>query len=172
MYTNSVEQFNGGHHQRSISTFKMSSSPFKVLRLNELLMDRLHIYSHPLLTTASIPTNDFFRSITTYYILFHVVGFIAGSAVFAYQNASHVVLALRTGTVLVGTCQALGMFLTVGCKFDKVKVLHQKLQAIVDQTAEGIYFDLKISDATKEMRFNLNFLFFFICLNFQMGTKI
>lgn len=96
----------------------------------------LHLFSHPL-TADSIPSNDFFKPIATYYILFFVVGFITASAVFMYQNASNIVLALRTGTVLVGTCQALGMFLSVGCKFAKVQGIHQKLQEIVDRAAKG-----------------------------------
>lgn len=67
-----------------------------------------------------------------------MIGFIAASAVFVYQNISNVVTALRTGMVTIGSTQVLGMGLSVGCKIDQVKVLHQKLQTIVDQAAEGI----------------------------------
>lgn len=137
MIANKVEgTSNTKKNSEKRSTSKMSSS-FKVLKLNELFMVWIRIYSHQHL--VSIPTNDFFKSITTYYISFGMLAFITSSAVFVYQNISNVVLALRTATVLVGTCQSLGMFLSVGCKIDLVKLLHQKFQAIVDQAAKGKY---------------------------------
>lgn len=114
-------------------------SSFKVLKLNELMMVWIRIYSKPS-TVDSIPTKDFFRSTTAYNISLHIVGFIATSAVFLYQNKSDAAAALPTVMVIVGTSQALGMFLCVGCKIDKVKMLHQKLQAIVDQAAAGKHF--------------------------------
>lgn len=113
-------------------------SSFKVLKLNEMLMVWLRIYPYPL-TADSIPINDFFQSIASYYISLIMLAYNVTSGVFLYQNASDIVIALRTSLTIVGTCQSLGMFLTVGCKIDKVKLLHRKLQAIVDQAAEGIF---------------------------------
>lgn len=109
---------------------------FKVLRLNELVMLWLRIYSHRL-APDTILADDFFKSITTYYIWFNMFAFIGTSAAFVCQNTSNIMDALRTAMVVVGSSQALGMFSSFGCKITKVKLLHQKLQAIVDQAAKG-----------------------------------
>lgn len=117
-------------------TKTMSSSPaaFKVLALNELTMVRLRIFTRRLCDSVS----DFSESVTVWYISFHMLAFIATSMTFAYQNVSNFFMfALRTAMVVVGTSQAFGMFLCIGCKIIKVKTLHLKLQAIVDQAANG-----------------------------------
>lgn len=136
-------------------------SPFKVLELNELVMVWLRIYPHHL-TANSIPTNDFFKSITVFYISFNLLAFIVTSAMFVYQNTSYVVIALRTGMVVVGSSQALGMFLSVCLNSDKVKMLHQKLQAIVDQAAIGACIKFTIFNKTQKFNRKLNF---FLALN-------
>lgn len=99
----------------------------------------LRIYPYPV-TADPMPTNDFFKSITTYCISFNILAFIVSSAVFLYQHASDAVTALPTVMVIVGSFQVLGMFLCAGCKLDKVRELHRKLQAIVDQAAEGLFY--------------------------------
>lgn len=119
--------------ERSISKANIMSSPYKVLELNELVMVRLRIYTRQL----TDPKSDFFESITMYYISFNMLAFIATSVAFVYQNVSNFMVVLRTLMVIVGTSQALGMFLYIGRKIIKVKMLHQKLQAIVDRTARG-----------------------------------
>lgn len=110
------------------------SSSSKVLELNELIMVRLRIYTRQL----TDPNSDFFKSITVYYIAFNMLAFIATSVAFSYQNLTNFIVVLRTAMVIVGTSQALGMFLCIGCKIIKIKMLHQKLQAIVDQTVKGM----------------------------------
>lgn len=114
-------------------------STFKVLELNELMMVWIRIFPNRQ-TVNSTPTNEFSRSITTYNISLHIVGFMAASAVFLYQNKSDVATALPTAMVILGSSQALGMFLCMDCNIDKVKMIHQKLQAIVDRAAEGKLF--------------------------------
>lgn len=69
-----------------------------------------------------------------------MMAFNATSAVFLYQNVSDIVIALRAAMTILGTIQALGMFISVGCEIDKVKMVHQKLQSIVDQAAKGKHF--------------------------------
>lgn len=117
-------------------------SSFKVLRLNERVMVWLRLYSHQL-TPASIPSDDFFQSISMYCISLNMFAFQVASAAFVYSNTSVVVDALRTGMVTVGVGQALGMFLCVGCNIGTVKLLHQKLQAIIDQAAKGTFTSIK-----------------------------
>lgn len=106
---------------------------FKVLSSNEMLMNRLRIFTHRL----NDPINDFFKSITTYYFALNIMAFIVTSGVFVYENRSHLIVALRTAMVVIGCSQALGMFLSVGTNMLKVKALHLKLQSIVDETAQG-----------------------------------
>lgn len=115
----------------------MSPNTFRVLKLNEDVMFRLRLYTQKL----SNPANDFSNSVTTYYILVTMVAFVSTSAAFVYQNTSNIVIALQTAMITIGTSQALGMFLCVGCKIDKVKMLHLKLQSIVDQAAKGLKRD-------------------------------
>lgn len=110
---------------------------FKVLRLNELVLVWLRIYPHQLTVATSVPSKGFFKSISVHYISLNLFAFIVASGAFVYQNLANVMDALRTGTVTFGSGQALGMFLSIGCNIDKVKLLHQKLQAIVDQAAKG-----------------------------------
>lgn len=109
------------------------SSPFKVLKLNDQMMIWLQINTHHRLT--DVANNNF--PISMRCISLNLFAFALASATFVYQNTANVMLALRTGTVTLGTSQALGMFLSIGCNFDNVKLLHRKLQAIVDQTARG-----------------------------------
>lgn len=112
------------------------SSPFKVLKLNEQLMILLRIYRQPIRNVTDAD-NDFFKSITTYCLAFSDITFAAASAVFVYQNVSDIMVALRTTLLIVGAIQSVAIFLSIGCKIDKIKVLQIKLQEIIDQTAMG-----------------------------------
>lgn len=90
------------------------------------------------------PINGFFKSISTYYILFNTIIFlIVSSIVFLYENVEHPQYALKTGVFIVGGLQAIGMFLSFGLKMDKVSILHVKLQEIVDGSAQGTWYSLR-----------------------------
>ena len=113
------------------------SSPFKVLKSNEQFMVWFRIYTHPLSDVSHVD-HDFFKSITVYCVTFTEISFIVSSVVLVCLNVSdNIMVALRTAMVIAGTSQALGMFLSVGITIDKVKLLHIKLQEIIDQTAKG-----------------------------------
>lgn len=105
--------------------------PFKVLELIEQFMIWLRIFTHPLNDSAAV------FSISMYFVSLDMLALIVTSAAYVYQNLSNIVDALRTGMVVVGLSQALGMFLCVGWNIGIVKMLHMKLQAIVDQAAKG-----------------------------------
>lgn len=92
----------------------------------------LRVYTHPL---RKSPTNF---TLSMYLISLDVFVLIVASAAYVYQNLSNIGDALRTGTVVIGVSQALGMFVCVGRSTAVVKLLHIKLQAIVDQAAKGI----------------------------------
>lgn len=81
------------------------------------------------------PTDHFFKSITTYYILINTTVFlIVSSAVFVYQNWWQMEFALRTCIAVVGGCQVAGMFISYGLKMDKIREFHRKLQEIIEES--------------------------------------
>lgn len=109
---------------------------FTVLKNNGNLVKRLGYFSHESLTTKD---NEFFKSLWTYYTLFTSLAFITSTSVFVYQNAQdRINIALRTAIVLFGECQSFGVFTNFGIQMKNVKVMHLKLQKIVNESAQGI----------------------------------
>lgn len=102
---------------------------FKVLKNNLKYMTHLGIYSDNL----TEPTNEFFESISSYYVLISIILAFTASAVFILKNSSDVKPSLGAMKICVGVVQCGGMFLGIGLKMIKVKALHLKLQSIVDE---------------------------------------
>lgn len=103
---------------------------FKVFEYNQRFMAKLGLYSYHL----ERPTNDLFKSLATYYILFFSIAFtITSSAIFAITHTSQFSLALETCFIVIAGIQTAGVFLSVGLNMTKVKILHLKLQQIVDE---------------------------------------
>lgn len=101
----------------------------EVLKYNRKVMTPLGIYSHRL----TEPTNEFYSSIVPYYfICFDVIFLTISSAVFSVQNISAIRLALQNVTLIVAGMQCAGMFISIGINMKKVKLLHLKLQGIVN----------------------------------------
>lgn len=102
---------------------------FIVLEFNQNFMAFIGISSHQL----TEPSNEFFRSIAAYFILFNLLGWcIVSSSVFVYQNIENLELALVTALIIVAGFQSGGMFLAVGLKMAAVKMVHLRLQEIVN----------------------------------------
>lgn len=81
------------------------------------------------------PSNEFFKSFATYYVLFSVISFTIGSsAVFVYKYSSHFEVVSEPCLIVIAGLQAVGMFVSVGLKMKQIKVLHIKLQEIVDES--------------------------------------
>lgn len=111
--------------------------PFKVLKYNQALMAKIGIYSYRL----TEPTNEFFNSSSTYFILFHVIVFVLiGGIVYATNNVSDFTIVLETCVTIIGGIQCGGMYLSIGLKMRKVKALHLKLQKIVDDAVTSRFF--------------------------------
>lgn len=112
------------------------------------------------------PVDNFFTSITTYYILFNTIVFlILSSVVFVYQNLWQLEVALRTCIAVVGGLQVAGMFISHGLKMDKIKEFHQKLREVCDESVNGksmvhfafvhlITIDAKASNLLLYLNFN------------------
>lgn len=111
----------------------VTMSKFKVLQLNQNVMARIGIHSHNLAEA----TNEFFNSFITYYIIFVVTFFIFGSMTFVVINWPQYDIVAEPCLIAVGCIQVGGMYIGVGLKMKKVKLLHLRLQEIVD---EGFFF--------------------------------
>lgn len=110
---------------------------FKVLEYNQISMRWAGIHSKDL----HKPTNEFFKSFATYYILFSVISFTIGSsAVYIYKNSTHFEMVSEPILIVIAGLQAGGMFLSVGLNMKKIKILHIKLQEIVDESMSNWAF--------------------------------
>lgn len=103
---------------------------FKVLEYNRRLMSAIGTYSDNL----SEPTNEFFKSFFSYFILFHALFMsITSSAVFMYKNFSEMSIFMEAFLIFVSGFQYGGMYLGIGLNMVKLKALHLKLQEMVDE---------------------------------------
>lgn len=107
---------------------------FKVLEYNQSFMAKFGIHSYRL----SDPTIEFFKSPAALLILFILSVFsIASTAMFGYTNFDHFEVALHGFFVMIAGIQCGGMYLSIGLKMRKVKILQIKLQQLIDG---GIFF--------------------------------
>lgn len=106
---------------------------FRVLKSNQDVMSWIGIHSHRL----AEPTNEFFKSFASLYILFTVGFFIFGSIMYVVIHWPHYDEISEPCLIAVGCIQVGGMFLAIGLKMKKMKRLHLRLQGIVD---EGTHF--------------------------------
>lgn len=108
---------------------------FSVLQRNQVQMAWMKLSSFDL----TKPTNQYFRSFSTYYILVTaILGNVVSSAVFILQNLSNFEIVLDTCIVLIAGFQYGCMFFSVGVNSNTVKALYLKFQKIVD---DGKLFD-------------------------------
>lgn len=113
---------------------------FNVLQNNQSLMAKLGIYSYRL----KEPTNEFYKSLSTYYMLICIVTCSIGSSVaYVIQNISQFSSVLETCKILIISVQYAGMFLNFGLQMKKIKALHLHLQGIVNKGTKYklFYFD-------------------------------
>ena len=103
---------------------------FKVLEYNRKYMTFIGIYSNRL----TEPTNEFFKSFFTYYILAAVTSCLLTSGTFFLRyHAYEVKPALGAFKIVFSGIQCGGMFLGIGLKMIIVKALHLELQRLVDE---------------------------------------
>lgn len=105
---------------------------FKVHKYNQIYMAALGIHSFRL----HEPTIELFKKVFPYYAII-VSAFATGSSfMFLYKNAHEVKEALESLKVVAGGFQSTVCFFVVGFQLKKIKVLHLKLQGIINA---GIY---------------------------------
>lgn len=114
-----------------ISEIKVNiMAKFQVLKYNQWAMSKLGIYSYRL----TEPTNEFFTSFGTYYILFMVIGFSIGtSLIYVYLHWPNFDLTFEPIMVFSGNIPTMGMFINTGLQMKKIKILHLKIQEIVNE---------------------------------------
>lgn len=102
---------------------------FKVLKYNQMLMSWQGIHSHRL----SEPTNEFHRSLSSYYVVFTLFAFVIASAVRIHSYWPEVEPILKPCSVAFGGVQCVGMFISIGLQMNRIKALHLELQRIIDK---------------------------------------
>lgn len=117
------------HFRRKRAYRKMEK--LKVMELNQISMSWIGIHSMHL----DEPSNEFFKSISAYCILFCTVFFFIGSsAAFVYEFSSDFVLVSEPLLIVIAGLQCFGMFVSVGFNMKTIKLLHIKLQEIIDES--------------------------------------
>lgn len=107
---------------------------FKVLKYNEIFMAWVGVRAYRFTTQ----TNEFFTSVVPLYIIFMVIVFTTSSIVYF----SLIWPKFESETCIVFLCgfQILGMLLSFGSKMNTIKAVHLRLQEIVDEEGNFIYF--------------------------------
>lgn len=110
----------------------------KVLEHNQYYMFKLGIYSYDLIE----PKNEFFTSFATYYILLFTVVtcYLISTTIFVYKNAANFGEALDPCFLIIGGAQLGGMYLCTGLKMKTIKLVHLKLQQIVDNSTLSVSY--------------------------------
>lgn len=116
---------------------------FNVLQTNQKLMYHFGIYSNRL----TDPTNEFFKSVVAYYmVLFAIIFYFISTSMFVSENLeTNFAVALETILAIIGGFQFLGMYINTGIHNNMIKMLHLKLQAIVDDGKKVFVFAKKQS---------------------------
>lgn len=102
---------------------------FKIMSHNQKLMAWMGIHSYRL----TEPTNEFFDSWATFYILCSLTVCVVSTSAYAYKISSQIGATIDLCYLIIASFQACGMYITIGFHMKKVKVLHLELQAIVDE---------------------------------------
>lgn len=101
---------------------------FKVLDHNEKFIACLGIRSY----CFTEPTNEFFKSISSYYILWILITSVISSSVFTCCHWPQIEMITSSTMVSMACYQASGMFLSFGLNMKKVKAVHLQLQEIIN----------------------------------------
>lgn len=94
-----------------------------------MLMNWLGIYSYRLTER----TVEFFKFFISYFIVVHIAAACISSAVFVLRETSQFNFKLEACIIVIGSTQCGGAYINIGMKMRMVKVLHLKLQQIVDK---------------------------------------
>lgn len=108
---------------------------FTVLDIKPVLVQRMGIIP----TSVITPPFKFFRTWGDYYLWISLFAFLISSILFVAGNYDDINPTLKTIPMIIGGCQSLGMFLSVGLRSDMIATLREKLQAIVEAGAPTVF---------------------------------
>lgn len=105
-------------------------SKIHVLRNNQIYMSFLGLYSYNL----EEPTNEFFRTFGSYYVVFTLLLCSYGCGAFVSKNWS-VNVSGSLGAIKIGFAmiQSVGSFVNIGLNKRHIKAIHLELQQSVDE---------------------------------------
>lgn len=113
----------------------------KVLKYSEIYLTFLGICSNRL----NENTNEFLKTFNSYFFLVGFIGPLYGcSAAYIYENFSDLTTVTNALIVLSAGVASVGSFVSVGLNMKNVKLLHNKLQKIVDDSKTKQLHFLKI----------------------------
>ncbi|XP_031637097.1 uncharacterized protein LOC116349691 [Contarinia nasturtii] len=112
-----------------------SELKFKVLKHNQTLMAWLGIHSYRL----TEPSNEFYKSFGTYYILISIVSVFLISSTYTALFSTDFQTVIQAWLLVVAGIQSGGMFISIGLEMKTIKRLQIKLQEIVDKGTGQIY---------------------------------
>lgn len=107
-----------------------------VLQYNQWIMNKIGIYSYRL----TEPNNEFFKSIIAYNILLMKGFTVILSVAFVYLHWPNFDMICEPIHVIFGAVQAFIMYTSIGIQMKNVKILHLKLQEIVDSYGNVYFF--------------------------------
>lgn len=103
---------------------------FRVLARNQDYMARWAISSHHL----DAPTNEFFKSITAYYVLFFIwIVDIGGHWTSVYLNWPDLSVVLQPFSISMAAIEIGGAYFCIGLSMKTIKALHNELQLLVNE---------------------------------------
>lgn len=124
---------------------------FQVLENNQAYMAWLGIYSYKL----TEPTNEFFKSIVAWFFMFNsFVMIIISSILFIIKYISDIQGCLGAFKIAISGIQCGGMHLSLGLKMKKVKILHLKLQEIINESKKHLFLQVLKKNSIQKYDFN------------------
>lgn len=95
---------------------------------NFVLSKILRIYSE---------TSEYYEAFSTYYVLIVLLTFVTSGIAFCFAHLADLALAIRALTFITGSFQAMCMYFFYVKNVSKTRIVHIKLQAIVDGIVES-----------------------------------
>lgn len=108
---------------------KLKMAKFKVMSHNQRFMNWMGIHSYRL----TEPTNEFFNSWVSYYVLCSLTTCVVSTSAYAYKISSQIGATIDLCYLIIAASQGCGMYVSIGFNMKKVKILHIELQSIVDE---------------------------------------
>lgn len=129
--------------QKALSVFKYQT----------LVLTKLGIYP----TEFRNENNLFFKSFSSYCVLFFLIGYVITGSAFVYVHLSDFTAALRAVIFVIGIGQAAGIYYCYGINVNKIQIVHVKIQEIIDEIVKS----KRSKNHLRKITININEIFRF-----------